>query len=307
MKVHDGFVIDPDSRLIPFYRISPFTNKAAAINRTLKSTGAFGAYFNQRFPNYNWQFTMSGREALQLALSDIGPERFDNISILTTTGNFYISGCVTSEIEKFCNWNRQPEPNTKAILVNHEFGFPFEALKNVGKCNLPVIEDCAHSFLSQNREGTVGTVGDYLIFSLPKFFPIQFGGIYCRRKSQGDLQNSYKSIELQYISNALDHYVHDIDSFADARKRNFRYFYQKFAEHGWIPRFLPEEHHTPGVFMFTLKEGEDGQGLKTHLQRNGVEASVFYKENAVFIPVHHMLKMDDMDYIYSMIVSYFNL
>jgi hypothetical protein len=59
--------------------------------------------------------------------------------------------------------------------------------------------------------------------------------------------------------------------------------------------------------MFTLKEGEDGQGLKEHLQCNGVEASVFYKENAVFIPVHHMLTVDDMDYIYSMIASYFKL
>lgn len=307
MKVHDGFVISPDSRLIPFYRISPFTTKAAAINRTLQATGAFVDYFNQRFPNYYWHFTLSGREALHLALEDIGLKHTDNVSILTTTGNFYISGCVTSEIELFCNWNRQPDHQTTAILVNHEFGFPYEQLKNVGNYKLPVIEDCAHSFISQNREGTVGSVGDYLIFSLPKFFPIQLGGILCRRKSLGDLPKPGKSFEIQYINNVMDHYIHDVVNFAIARKLNYRYFYGKFAEKGWFPRFEPEEYQIPGVFMFTLKDGEDGQGLKEHLQRNGVEASVFYKENAVFIPVHHMLTTDDMDYIYSIIVSYFDL
>ncbi len=307
MKMLDGFVISPDSRLIPFYRISPFTNKAAAINRKLKATGAFSDYFNQRFPDYHWQFTMSGREALRLALVDIGLQRSDNVSILTTSGNFYISGCVTVEIERLCNWSRNPDDHSNAILVNHEFGYPYEALKNVFKYKVPVIEDCAHSFISQNREGSVGTVGDYLIFSLPKFFPIQFGGIYCRRKSLNGLPKTHDSAEFQYINNVLDYYIPDIDSFADARKLNFRYFCQKFAQNGWFPHFIPEERHIPGVFMFNLKEGEDGQGLKEHLQRNGVEASVFYKENAVFIPVHHMLAMDDMDYIYSMIVSYFEL
>ncbi len=44
----------------------------------------------------------------------------DVVTILTTSGNFYISSCVTAEIEKFCKWDREITDQTKVIFVNHK-------------------------------------------------------------------------------------------------------------------------------------------------------------------------------------------
>jgi dTDP-4-amino-4,6-dideoxygalactose transaminase len=60
-------------------------------------------------------------------------------------------------------------PRTKAIVVTHLFGNPCDMqpiLELAAKHNLPIIEDCAQSFLSQIDGRTVGTMGSIGCFSL---------------------------------------------------------------------------------------------------------------------------------------------
>lgn len=62
-------------------------------------------------------------------------------------------------------------PETKAILICHTYGLPFD-IEKIKEYNLLVIEDCAHSFLS----GT-GNSGKVSFFSLYKQFPALRGGM----------------------------------------------------------------------------------------------------------------------------------
>jgi dTDP-4-amino-4,6-dideoxygalactose transaminase len=60
-------------------------------------------------------------------------------------------------------------PKTKAIVVTHLFGNPCEMdeiMELANAQNLPVIEDCAQSFLAAHREQKVGTIGRIGCFSL---------------------------------------------------------------------------------------------------------------------------------------------
>src|ERR1051325_4494905 len=177
MLVED-FVLSPDKSLLPAYRISPFNTSDIARNRALPSSaGGIDKYFRERFAERRWMYCESGRQAIHLALRALGLSPDDVVTILTTSGNFYISGCVTREIEKFCRWSREIEPQTKALLVNHEFGFPYEELRAIRRFNVPIIEDAAHAFASNNREQSAGHIGDFVVYSFPKFFPIQTGGL----------------------------------------------------------------------------------------------------------------------------------
>src|ERR1043165_2105292 len=176
MLVED-FVLSPDKSLLPAYRISPFKTSDIARNRALPFSASIDEYFRHRLSGRRIIYTESGRHAIHLALATLRLERDDIVTILTTTGNFYISGCVTQEIEKFCRWSREVEPQTKALLVNHEFGFAYEDLCALRRFGVPIIEDAAHSFASNNREQSVGQIGDFVVYSLPKFFPIQIGGL----------------------------------------------------------------------------------------------------------------------------------
>jgi len=65
-----------------------------------------------------------------------------------------------------------------AIIVIHTFGRPAdmdEILKNAG--DIPIIEDCAHSLLSEYKEKKTGTIGDLSFFSLAKYISAGGGGM----------------------------------------------------------------------------------------------------------------------------------
>lgn len=60
-------------------------------------------------------------------------------------------------------------PRTKAIIVTHLFGNPCDMgpiMELAAKRNLPVIEDCAQSFLASEKGRKVGTIGHIGCFSL---------------------------------------------------------------------------------------------------------------------------------------------
>jgi dTDP-4-amino-4,6-dideoxygalactose transaminase len=74
---------------------------------------------------------------------------------------------------------RRLSPDVAAIVVIHYFGFPvdlepFFKLRDEFGCLL--VEDCAHSPLSQAGGSLVGRGGDYSLFSFYKFAPSLAGG-----------------------------------------------------------------------------------------------------------------------------------
>lgn len=278
--------------------------KDVSINRRLNDSSDIDNYFCDRFNHKNFIYTISGRSAINQALLEIKLEKDDVITIYTTSDNYYISGCVTKEIEKYCKWSRVIEDNTKAIFVNHEFGFPYEKLSELKKYNLPIIEDCAHSFVSQNHERSVGTIGSYIIYSMPKFFPIQIGGLLVSN-IETNLNKSIEKEEERYIKNVLSKYMKNIDEIIKKRVENYKYLEHKLNEFGFTARFeLCDNIHCPGVYLFKINKDIDLNNLKIFYQSHGVECSIFYKENSFFLPVHQRLTFDDLDY-FAILMEYF--
>lgn len=301
MEIRNGLIINASEELVPHYNISPFNIDDSKKNSKISNKCLYIAkeYLNNRFDNYI--FTKSGRNAINIALSNLNLNNDDVVTILTTSSNFYISGCVTKEIEKYCKWSREFEVNTKAIFINHEFGFVFKDFEKIKKYNLPIIEDCAHSFVSQNNNNSIGKVGDYVIYSLPKFFPIQFGGVLVSNIKQ--LDNILSDIEINYILSCIGRNVENINDIKNRRLENYQYLKTKFESSGIITTFDLSNQEIPGVFMFNL-DNINLSDLKIFTQRNGIESSVFYGQNAFFIPVHQNLDTLDLDYFFE-IINYF--
>jgi len=78
----------------------------------------------------------------------------------------------TEEIEK------KISKKTKAILICHTFGLPFdfEKIKNFSK-DLIIVEDCAHAFGAYWKDSFLGNFGKVSFFSLYKQFPVARGGL----------------------------------------------------------------------------------------------------------------------------------
>jgi dTDP-4-amino-4,6-dideoxygalactose transaminase len=198
------FVLYPDPYSLPTYRIGPFQTRDISLNQVLPDLDRIDDYFHERFTDRRFTYTHNGREAIYLALNHYKLSKNDVITIMTSSGNFYISSCVTNEIEKFCKWSREILPETKVLFVNHEFGYPYPEMQKLKLLNLPIIEDCAGSFFSEDHESTIGGTGEFVIYSFPKMFPLQVGGLLV---SGSGIHHSFEAKlqtkMLQHIKNVL--------------------------------------------------------------------------------------------------------
>ena len=294
------FVLYPDPYSLPTYRIGPFQTKDISINQLLPDLDLIDIYFHERFGDLRFSYTYNGREAIYLALKHYSLSRGDVVTILTSSGNFYISSCVTNEIEKFCKWSREILPETKVLFVNHEFGYPYPEMQKLKLLNLPIIEDCAGSFFSEDNKNTIGRSGDFVIYSFPKMFPLQIGGLlvspwHINHNYTGHLQPGM----LRYIKNVLSEYVQGRNQIIRQRINNYMELRSRFKTLGLSERFNLENGVVPGVFMFrTDSQNPDLNELKKHFWAHGIQSSVFYGEEAFFIPVHQALTQYDLDYFY---------
>lgn len=306
MIFSNGQLIYPENFRNPSFTISPFsTAQLEALHQIEEKQQADLELLNTFFGLH--EFTMSGKDAISRALSFYGLQPEDEVLIVTTMGNRYVSSCVTKEIEKFCSWSRNySETRTRLIFVVHEFGTVFRDFSELKKLHLPIIEDYAMSMFSGSsfqRE----QCGDFAVYSLPKFFPVQFGGLLrCnkpefaakfRREVPEDFQIYLQKICTHYLSRSVD--------LMEKRKTNYRYFEESFRKLNLESRLQLQQDETPSVFMFK-SDDIDLDKLKVFLQRHGIECSKFYGENSFFLPVHQELSFFDISYMVNLIKYFAN-
>ena len=120
--------------------------------------------------------------ALHTAVAAINPEPGEEIITTSITDMGALSAIIyQGAIPRFADvdpltYNVTAEtierclsPRTRAIMVTHLFGNPCEMDEIVAlakKHNLPIIEDCAQSFLAEYKNKIVGSIGDIGCFSL---------------------------------------------------------------------------------------------------------------------------------------------
>jgi hypothetical protein len=300
VKFESGFVLNPDSYYSPTYRISPFNTSDVSKNKNFVRRNTILDNLDKRFEGRHWRFTTNGKEAIKFALEALGLESNQCVTIYTTSGNTYISGCVTAEIEKVCKWSRQIESNTAAIFVNHEFGYPYRDLSSLTKFGLPIIEDACHSYFSNTSSLDMGLIGDFTIFSLPKAYPVQIGGLLTS-KQEYNLNEKYpvEQAVKDYLTSVMSNYLVEFDQAPYLRLRNYEILVEKFSEFECVPYFDRTEKDVPGVFLFKVPKHINLSDMKNYGWSHGIECSVFYGENAFFIPVHQRLTLEDLDYFYT--------
>lgn len=299
------FVINPEKYSTPSYRIGPFCTRDVSVNHTLPVACGIDDYFKERFQDRKFYYFLNGRSAINRAIRFYHLKKNDVVTILTTTGNVYIAKCVTDEIKKICQWSRQIEENTRLILVNHEFGYPFEDLENLKKYGLPIIEDCAGTFFSVDKNNTIGNVGDFAIYSFPKMFPIQIGGLLVSNQHAVLEDNRLDKQTRQYIKNVLSYYIRDKDTIIQKRISNYKKIRSSLEEIGFQERFDLKKGIVPGVYMFRKGDQDiDLPGLKEYMWAHGVQCSILYQEKSFFIPCHQNLNDHDLIYFKFVVESF---
>ena len=292
----------------PQLMITPFDNSSMA----MKPNPNFNVeeYFNKRFKK-EYTFFPRGTYAIFSLFKWFKitgkMKEGDEVLISTTTESPYISSCVTSAIEQSFSWKREISKKTKAIFVIHEFGFPhpqIEELKEISKKrNIPLIEDCAYAFQS----GKAGEYGDYLIYSFSKIFPMQFGGLLVGKHF--DFQYNWDNFgsadpkKEEICRQQLSFYLPQMEKISQKRRENFLFFQKIFGEEKTFFSHDPTNGEQlnkdiiPGAFVLKVESEKRMQEISKFVKQFGIECGNYWKNKAVFLPVHQNLNESHLEYI----------
>lgn len=241
--------------------------------------------------------TLSGRHSLEIIFEQLCLSLDDEIYVTTTFNSSYVSGCVSSTIFKYCKPSRVLSEKTKAIIVIHEFGVPYHSIKQLidlaHSRGIPIIEDCAHAMGAVIEGKEIGTLGDFAIFSLPKLFPLKYGGLLVGDKGSTPL-SPLKATRINQIKTSLGELISLQDKYAQVRKQNYQYLTSLFTAIGQKPLFEVTNEIVPYVFpLVTEKFEEVVEGASST-----VESYIWHGNNIVILPVHQFLSLVELDYIF---------
>jgi hypothetical protein len=296
------YFVNPDSFYTPKISLSPFT-----LNKDLSSKYAPSAERILEVLGPNLFFTSSGKEAIRLALKHLELSRVDTVGIFTTSGNSYISRCVTETIEEFCKWELGKETTKYSCLfLIHEFGnlIDLKDMDYFRSTGIPIINDFAYSFLSLYNSKRKDFREEINLTSLPKSFDINFGGVLSLRNDE--LYIDDREIRF-WILQELGLTLNDntIETNIQKRLKNQLTYCERLTKVG-LDVVWNKENDVPGVCMITPRKSIDLQHLKVFLQRNGIESSVFYGRQSFFVPVHQNLSEVEIDFICYMLGVFIN-
>jgi dTDP-4-amino-4,6-dideoxygalactose transaminase len=182
---------------------------------------------------------------------------FDPIKSLKLKYNFY-------HLDKnlnidFLDLEKKIKNNTsiKVLLIVHYFGFPEPRMKeiiNITKSfGIKVIEDSAHSSLTDIIGGKCGRLGDVTFYSLHKILPLKFGGALVFNSNNICKKNDFNDISL-----SSSFYQFDLKSIASIRYRNAQIIYKKLQNYPELFEFIKplEENVFPQTIPIFIKNGK---------------------------------------------------
>lgn len=167
-------------------------------------------------------FTTSGRAAILLGLEALALTTVDRVLVpsyhcptmvspVLALGHqlgFYPIG---PDGRPVMDWLEQHAPaDTRVICVAHFFGLPLDLREMQAWCRrrgVVMLEDCAHAMFGESPGGAIGTTGDVVIASLPKFFAVQEGGLLrapVLNRPIGPLRPAGLKAELKALIDAIE-------------------------------------------------------------------------------------------------------
>jgi perosamine synthetase len=158
------------------------------------------------FDNRNFFFTNNGRSSLYVILRALNLPKGSKVGVplysCTVVFDAVIkAGYVPYFIDlEFSNCTLDPHDlknkirNLDALIVIHTFGRPadMDEIKKISN-GIPVIEDCAHSLLSEYKGKKTGTLGNASFFSFGKYISAGDGGMIILNSNDNEFKNNIKT------------------------------------------------------------------------------------------------------------------
>jgi len=297
-------LIDVDPFLRPVVHMAPFDGKHSyPRHRAPRDEEAILARCALRLVGSNapTALTRNGREALNWALAATVKSREDLVAIVTPSNCGYVSSCVTKEIEKFCRWKFGPVEEADIVVLIHEFGRFVELPEAFRRTSKPVIEDCAYAMVDRSFAPIYGRQGDYVVYSLAKAFPVQFGGLLIARNGR-DLPLRASSLSQQgrdYLLHSLDRLIEKLPAYNKARASVYGRMRDAARERGFSEILPAQGAELAHAFLVAMDTSSEAQDVKLYMNSQGVESSFFHGGGGYFMPCHQSIDAAEIAYMFA--------
>lgn len=236
----------------------------------------------------------NAKTGIRYLLEKYNLQREDEVWITTTSDSPFVSSCVTCTVFNHCKVSRVFTRKTKMIWVIHEFGFPHPNLDKIiamGKeQGIPVVEDSAHALHSVREGKSLGFSADYGLFSLPKIFPVDSGGILVGDK--GSVNNTFYDEKIDIaVNDKLRRWLPYVKGFAEQRRKNYQYLRNQFASYPEVYEFSAEL--SPFVYGFKTPLAGELYRQLDHAN-SSIEFARTYNQDWVLLPVNALLGEPDL-------------
>ena len=222
---------------------------------------------------------------------------------------------------------KMDNPNVKAILLIHWFGFPqkcvFELKELCNKKGVALIEDCAHTINGFYEGYKLGSIGDYGLFSIHKILTTENGGMlqvneYANMRLFDDVKENID------IADLLQYAKTDLNAIAEKKLRNYNAYLEYLKkdsnlfdiiypvlEEGIVPNNFP-------VFIknynrFQLYNELEAMGIPTvvlyyrmieELNKEEFPMSYHIADTILNLPIHQDIEIEDVKHIADVLNNY---
>ena len=208
----------------------------------------------------------------------------------------------------------------RALLVLHYFGFcqndMAEIVRLCSKNDVLLIEDCAHTMLSEVPDGQLGLLGDFSFCSIHKFLATSEGG--CLRVNNRDYEHLLhlhpptiaKPEVLDMIARA------DLEAIREKRRSNYLHLMELINDCPGIDIMYPELPNgiAPHNLPIIVKDGQReplyfeliGRGVPVialyyrmidPIKKRNYGNAFYVSENILNFPVHQDIEAEDLELI----------
>lgn len=233
----------------------------------------------------------SARWFFSAIFEHIGLDRSDEIAIITTSDDTYVSICVTIPCFNYAKVSRLITDNTRVIILIHEYGYVIDdvacKIQEWQEKGIVVIEDCAHIAGIQVENRTVGAFGDYALYSLSKIIPGEAGGLLrCNENLKlvsmniNEIEKARKGLEAAQNFLPKQHFFNN--------RRHERY--NKFKSCNWLQCYEPSAISCP---YFTGLLLENNKIIIDDI--DNIEWGATLNQKKVYIPTNPLVPLNTYD------------
>lgn len=291
---------------VPVIRLSPF--------RSIEDKT------EQKAAKHDWEkervtFLPRGNYAIYAVLKHAGVGPGDLVTIVKTFGSDFISGCVTSTIERTgAEWKLRDivRQGTKAVIAIHEFGIPvyqdrdMDIVRHANALGIPVIEDCAW------RSTPVWPWSDMQVFSMQKMMNINYGGMLRGVHIPDDKLWEWGCLDA--VKRDMIRYEPVRTEGAEVRVRNWKRYHEMVLADGMMPddcysyeRAVGSGDWVPTVYLQKFESDEIANAIVARLEEFGIQAGRYWGEPVVYLPIHQNMTLAEVEYMFAVVRGYFNL